>query len=421
MKKTLDDWLKWQETLHSSEIDLGLDRIYQVAKNLKLLSTAFPIITVAGTNGKGSCVALLESILSAEGYKTGSYTSPHLISYNERIKINTFNADDELIIAAFEEIDQARKNISLSYFEFGTLAAMLIFFKQNVDVAILEVGLGGRLDAANLWDTSLALITSIAIDHESWLGNDRESIAKEKSGIMRENTPVICGDKNPPKSIKSEAERVNAVLYQIDNEFFIRPSNKDNSWQLNVTDSYFDLPYPALKGEFQINNAATVITGLRTIQKQLPVSLDSYIKGLKKVSIIGRLQLINKSPDWLIDVAHNPHSAKALSNYLKSYETKGKTYALFSILKDKDLEEVLKIMDQHIDEWHIVGLESNRGFTTEQLKDHMQASNISSKIVPHEDFSTAIKSLKKGIKNKDKVVAFGSFLVISELMQVWKS
>ena len=420
MKKTLDDWLHWQETLHPSEIDLGLDRIRQVAKRLGLLSPSFPIITVAGTNGKGSSVAFFEAILIAEGYTTGSYTSPHLIQYNERIKLSGLNASDTQIIRAFEDIDKARKEISLSYFEFGTLAAMLIFVQQAVDVVILEVGLGGRLDAANLWDTSLAIITSIAIDHESWLGNDRETIGTEKAGIMRADTPVICGDPNPPKTIITTAKNIKANLQQI-NSHFSYQLNADNTWLWKSDKIQVQLPAPALKGEFQYNNAATVIAGLKSISNALPVSIESIEKGLKNTVIIGRLQLIHSSPDWLIDVAHNPHSALALSNYLDEKPNTGKTFALFSMLKDKDIKQVLSIMDKHIDEWHIVGLEGSRGMTTKNLTLIMKSANIQSEIIPHKRFLDAIHFLKKDSKNKDKVVVFGSFLVVSNVIESWDS
>jgi len=424
MKESLDDWLSWQETLHTTEIDLGLERIRQVASKLDCLTPSFPIITVAGTNGKGSSVALLESILIAQGYKTGSYTSPHLLVYNERIKLNALHASDKQIINAFEKIDKARGDISLSYFEFGTLAAVLIFSEQNVDVAILEVGLGGRLDAANLWDASLALITSIAIDHENWLGNDRETIAKEKSGIMRTDTPVISGDLNPPKSIKTEAKRIGASLFQINKDFSFKSIDTNYwqwSWPANDKNSNYTLPHSALNGEYQLNNAATVIAGLQAIQQLLPVSLDAIKQGLESVSIIGRLELLSQSPDWLIDVAHNPHSAKALSKYLIQHPTSGKTYALFSMLKDKDIKEVLATMNQHIDEWHIFELEGSRGISLSALKQLMKKAPVTGDIISHDKCSKAIKKLKKHIKNKDKVVAFGSFLVISQVIEYWES
>jgi len=419
VKKTLDDWLKWQENLHTSEIDLGLERIAKVAKQLKLLSPSFPVITVAGTNGKGSCVAMLEAIYKAQGYNTGSYTSPHLINYNERIKLSGENVSDELIIEAFQEIDQARGNISLSYFEFGTLAAMLIFHQKNIDVAILEVGLGGRLDAANLWDASLALITSIDIDHIDWLGDNREKIAIEKAGIMRKNIPVISGDPNPPKSIKTEAKRIGALLFQFNQDFSYKTLGNSQwlwKWQYKTHNKQYQLPLPALVGEFQLNNASTVLAGIETLQNKLKVSENAIKKGLLEATAPGRLQIIHESPEWLIDVAHNPHAAKELAKYLKKHPVTGKTYAIFSMLKDKDISQVLSILDKYIDEWHIIGLEGSRGLTINELNQYINDLERKGSIFPHKDISEACLHLKNNSKFEDRVVAFGSFLVVSAVI-----
>ncbi len=421
-KSSLDDWLNWQETLHSSEIDLGLERIRQVASKLNLLSPPFPVIIVAGTNGKGSCVAMLDAIYKAQGYKTGNYTSPHLIDYNERIKLAGENASDEIIIDAFQQIDQARGNISLSYFEFGTLAAMLIFHQENVDVAILEVGLGGRLDAANLWDASLALITSIDIDHIDWLGDDREKIAIEKAGIMRQGTPVISGDPNPPNSIKTEAERIGALLIQFKKDFSYKKLNetqwewRDDSKLKETNSKPFSLPYPALAGDFQLNNASTVIAGIETLQKTLKISQSSIKNGLLEAIAPGRLQIIKEAPEWLIDVAHNPHAAKELANYLKKHPVIGRTYAIFSMLKDKDISQVLSILAPYIDEWHIVGLNSSRGLTTNELKQYIYDLKEMRNIYPHKNITEACQHIKNISKSKDRVVAFGSFLVVSAVI-----
>lgn len=464
MKKSLEDWLLWQETLHLSEIDLGLVRIGKVAKKLKLLSPTFPIITVAGTNGKGSTVAFLDSMLRAEGYKTGAFTSPHLVNYNERIVLNGEQASDEIIIQAFEAIDKARcsikdengntEEISLTYFEFSTLAAIYIYQKQNVDVAIIEVGLGGRLDAANLWDTSLAIITSIGVDHIDWLGDDREIIAVEKSGIMRKDVPAICGDTTPPSTIESEAKRIGSQLQQINSEFSFTPPQNSSSknWHWMNKENSLELNLPKMPGEFQLNNAATAIAGLLSIKSFLPVSTASINTGLKKAQVTGRLQVIQTDPEWLIDVAHNPHAAKQLAKYIQQNPINGKTYALFSMLRDKDISEVLSIMAPVIDEWHIVATKGSRGLTLAELNqsfnDYLKKSQVSvnsestsksetvltneksikqnteqkqqsqtlSKVVSHDSFGDACDSLKNTTKDKDRVVAFGSFLVISEIL-----
>ncbi|MGK0270443.1 MAG: dihydrofolate synthase/folylpolyglutamate synthase [Cocleimonas sp.] len=437
MKKTLDNWLLWQESLHFSEIDLGLERIGKVAKKLDLLSPNFPIITVAGTNGKGSTVAFLDSILRAEGYKTGAYTSPHLIKYNERIVLNGEQVDDESIIQAFKAIDDARcaitddngDTISLTYFEFSTLAAMFIYQQQNVDVAVLEVGLGGRLDAANLWNTSLAIITSIGVDHIDWLGDDRDIIAIEKSGIMRNETPAICGDNNPPKTIESEADRIGAELQQINTDFSFNPpdssadNTSSNQWQWNSEETSLTFELPFMPGEFQLNNAATAIAGLFAIKSILPVSQDAINSGLKSAQVIGRLQVLQTKPEWLIDVAHNPHAAKQLAKYIKQNPVTGKTYALFSMLRDKDITEVINIMGNVIDEWHIVATKGSRGLTLSELEQYFDQrseqnmkQNTLTKVKSYDSFKDACETLKNITKGEDRVVAFGSFLVISEIL-----
>jgi len=441
MKKNLDDWLRWQETLHLSEIDLGLERIGKVAKKLNLLEPNFPIITVAGTNGKGSTVAFLEAILQAEGYKTGAFTSPHLVNYNERILLNNKQASDKTIIEAFEQIDIARRSIetnngeleeiSLTYFEFSALAAIYIFQKHKVDVAILEVGLGGRLDAANLWDANLAIITSIGVDHIDWLGDDRDVIAIEKSGIMRNNTPVICGDNDPPVTIASEAKRIDAKLQQVNKDFSYTKSEssiqKNKQWFLNLNETKHEYYLPNMQGEFQLNNAATAITGLFSIKPLLPVSDKAVNQGLKSARVQGRLQILQTQPQWLIDVAHNPHAAKALAKYINDNPVKGKTYALFSMLRDKDVSEVIQIMDDVIDEWHIVATQGSRGISLAELKKHFETNQQQSieqkyeqsalnNIKSYADFNDACEALKNITKDKDRVVAFGSFLVISEIL-----
>ncbi|MCL4110031.1 UNVERIFIED_CONTAM: hypothetical protein GTU68_038248 [Idotea baltica] len=420
MKKNLEEWLQWQETLHLSEIDLGLERIGKVAKELGLLTPNFPIITVAGTNGKGSTVAFLDAILRAEGYKTGAYTSPHLINYNERIVLNGTQADDSLIVSAFEAIDKARSEISLTYFEFSTLAAIYIYHQKKVDVAILEVGLGGRLDAANLWDASLAIITSIGIDHIDWLGDDRDIIAVEKSGIMRADKPVISGELDPPITIKSEAQRIGAKLQQINTDFSYQlDSNSKKHWNWNKEETSIKLDLPNMPA----------IAGLKSINSTLPVSIKAINQGLKNTKVMGRLQVLQSNPEWLIDVAHNPHAAKQLAKYIKENPVNGKTYALFSMLRDKDIVEVIQLMDKVIDEWHIVATQGSRGLSLEALKDHFNQQSLLNfneqkskpsalkQVSSYKSFAEACSTMKNITKEEDRVVAFGSFLVISEILE----
>ncbi|RVU84558.1 bifunctional tetrahydrofolate synthase/dihydrofolate synthase [Leucothrix sargassi] len=417
MSRTLSEWLKWQEQLHLSSIDLGLDRVQAVAKKMQLDQLPMPIISIAGTNGKGSSVAMLDSIYRAGGYKTGCYTSPHLIDYNERICINGQQASDDDICEAFEAIDQARGDISLTYFEFGTLAGAYLFHKHQVDVAIFEVGLGGRLDAVNVWDADLAIITTIDIDHVDWLGDDRELIGVEKAGIMRANTTAVYGDTNPTKSMQSEAMRIGAKLLQQGRDFHCQAIDKD-TWEYTAPDqSKHNFSMPALRGEFQLFNASAVITAVRDFNETLPLSHDQINKGLQLATVTGRLHKLADKPEILVDVAHNPQSAKALAGFLKSSPIQGKTYAVFSALKDKDLEGIIAPVTDYFDAWHIIPLEGPRAQDTQILSERIQALGIEKPIAHYEDISIAIKTLQKTMNSEDRLVAFGSFLVVSAFIQ----
>lgn len=417
MSRTLSEWLDWQESLHLSSIDLGLDRVSQVASKMTLTKLSMPVITVAGTNGKGSSVAILDSIYRCTDYKTGCYTSPHLIRYNERICLDGAQASDADLCEAFEAIDAARTDISLTYFEFGTLAAAYLFEKHQVDVAIFEVGLGGRLDAVNLWDADIALITNIDIDHIDWLGDDREQIGVEKAGIMRKGKTVICGDTNPTNSMKSEATRIGANLLQEGIDFSLATTNKEEWAYLQKNNDAVKYPVPSLHGEFQLNNAAAVITLVNSFQESLAVTREQICQGLKNAIVIGRLQKLAESPEIIVDVAHNPQSAKALGTYLAENSIQGKTVALFSALIDKDLEGIITPTAAYFEEWHIVQLEGPRTYQNEQLVNKLNALGIQKPIKTHTNFETALRSLQNNLKSQDRVVAFGSFLVVSGVMQ----
>lgn len=420
MARTLTEWLQWQETLHPLSIDLGLERVRHVASQLELLAPSFPLISVAGTNGKGSSVAMLQSIYQHAGYTTGVYTSPHLLRYNERIVIDGEEVSDDALCDAFEKINLARGAISLSYFEFATLAAMVLFFETSVDIALLEVGLGGRLDAVNLWDADIALITTIAIDHESWLGNNRNDIAVEKAGIMRANHPVVCGDKQPPSTIASEAKRKGAILFQRGKAFSLsRKSIEKEHWQ------WFDLKHqtvltlnnPALRGDFQFDNAANIIMVVQQLQPRLFVSTASINTALQAIPLLGRLQRVAQCPEILVDVAHNPHAAEQLASYLKTHPSSAKTVALFSLLEDKDLVGIISPFEILIDEWHIIPMDSKRAQCVDVIKLSLKQQQIKAPIQVHIDFKSALQALKNTLKCEDRVVAFGSFLVVSSILE----
>lgn len=421
MKRTLAEWLEWQEQLHLSSIDLGLDRVGEVASRLQLTTLSMPVITVAGTNGKGSCVAMLDSIYRTANYRTGCYTSPHLIHYNERICIAGQPASDADICEAFTAIDDAREGVSLTYFEFGTLAAAYLFRKHAVDVAIFEVGLGGRLDAVNLWDADIALISNIDIDHIDWLGDDREQIGVEKAGIMRSGHPVICGDPTPTHSIKQEADRIGATLLQLGQAFFWRQhapvDNQPPQWVYQLSNNEpLSLPLPALRGRFQLNNAAAVVSLVQTFQTTLAVSHEEIAQGLRSASVIGRLQRLRESPEILADVAHNPQSAAALAEYLIETPAEGHTIALFSALADKDLAGIVGPLADQFDAWHLIPLEGPRAREPQALLHSLRDLGITAPIEIHGDIGDALNTLQNMLKYKDRVVAFGSFLVVSGVM-----
>ncbi len=418
MRRTLSEWLDWQEQLHLSSIDLGLDRVSEVAGKLNLSTLSMPVITVAGTNGKGSSVAILDSIYREAAYKTGCYTSPHLVDYNERVCIDGSQATDSDLCEAFEAIDAARGEISLTYFEFGTLAAAYLFQKHEVDVAIFEVGLGGRLDAVNLWDADTALITNIDIDHIDWLGDDREQIGVEKAGIMRKGQTVICGDVNPTASMQSEATRIGANLLQQGKDFSWERDPDESQWTYKTANGPpIHYPMPALRGQFQLNNASAVITLVKNFQETLPVTDLQTASALEQARVIGRLQKLSDSPDLIVDVAHNQQSAAALGQYLDNNPIQGKTIALFSALIDKDLEGIVAPVSSYFEEWHIVQLEGPRAYDNEQLGRELKDVGIQKPLKYYTNFETALKSVRNELKTQDRVVAFGSFLVVSGVMK----
>lgn len=393
------------------EIDLGLERVSLVWKRLRV-EKKIPVytLTVAGTNGKGSSVALLESILLAEGYKVGVYSTPHLIKYNERIRLNGQSVSNERITAAFSLIDQARGSTSLSYFEFGTLAALVIFEQQRVDIQILEVGLGGRLDAVNIIDANAALITSIDIDHVDWLGDDRSNIALEKAGIFRVGQKAVCSDSTVPKSLVDFANKIGTDLSLAGRDFFV--DNQGGTWLLSFGDELKkQYRCPALKGSHQVQNAAGVISLLAYINKTIPVKQSSVDEGLRNVSLAGRLQQVACNPDIYLDVAHNQESAKALANFIQEIKGNRKTHAVFSILADKNLTHVIEPFRKAIDHWHVAPLNIQRAQSIDCLVDSLAKEPKQSYSV-YSSIKDAYQLVKSTAKQDDLVICFGSFYVV---------
>ena len=325
----LEDWLAWQEGLHFTAIELGLERCMTVAERMGLLHPDFTVISVAGTNGKGSSVSMLRSILMHAGYNTGSYTSPHLVRYNERICLNGVEVSDEMLCAAFARIDQYRGDISLTYFEFGTLAALEIFQRAGIDIAVLEVGLGGRLDAVNCLDADAALITTIELDHENWLGRDRETIAREKAGIMRSGSVAVCSDPNPPQSLFEHAAALGTKLCVPGRDYCHHITNTFWEWQSDTT-ILCDLPRPSLYNTRQMENAAGVLMVLHSLSDRFPIDPHAIRRGLQEFNLSGRFQMVPDRAQLILDVAHNRQAMELLVHNLKGLPVQGRTHVFGS-------------------------------------------------------------------------------------------
>jgi dihydrofolate synthase/folylpolyglutamate synthase len=408
----LEDWLAYQETLNSRVIDLGLDRVNEVLRRMGLDQPWPVIITVAGTNGKGSCVALLGSILIQGGYRVGTYTSPHLLRYNERITIDGKAVDDTALCEAFEQVEQARGDVALTYFEFGTLAAFSILAGAGLDVMVLEVGLGGRLDAVNVLNPDVALITNIAIDHTAWLGEDRESIGREKAGIVRAGRPVVCGDEMPPASVRQAVQQAASPAYFINTDFQYTAEEGRWDWRGARTE-YTQLPLPALQGEFQLRNAACVLMVLELLQSRCPVSAAALHRGLKQVSLPGRLQVLPEPVTQIFDVAHNPAAARHLAAALRRMPCKGRTFAVVGMLADKAIPEVLNEMRGVVDEWFVGGLAVPRGADSHKLAEHFTRDDV---LTRFDTLTEAYHAAMDVAGPADRVVVFGSFYTVAELM-----
>lgn len=415
--QSLDEWLEWQAQLHPSTIELGLDRVAAVWQ--ALYPHAFPakVITVAGTNGKGSCVAMLDAILRAAGYRVGCYTSPHLLRYNERIRINGEEAADKRICQAFERIDQARKETSLTYFEFGTLAALDIFAAEPLDIVILEVGLGGRLDAVNIIDPDVALITSIDLDHTDWLGSDRERIGLEKAGILRPGRPAVCGDPAPPLSLMQRAQQLDVPLAQLGREFHFEERGDSWEWQSGGR-CHSKLPRPNLQGRFQLQNAAAVLKVLDWLREDCPVGREALCAGLEEVRLAGRFQVIPGEVETVLDVAHNPAAAHVLAEALQQSPCAGRTLAVFSMLADKDVVSVVEIMSPWIDGWYLGALEAERGLSKAEMQRQLSAGGVTAPYEGFEGLAKAYEAAWREAQPGDRLLVFGSFHTVAEVLDL---
>ena len=412
----LTDWLGYIESIHPSTIDLTLERIKIVIECLNL-DISFPILTVGGTNGKGSTCSILESIYREAGYKVACYTSPHFLNFNERIKIQTLAVSDEVICEAFSRIESAREGVTLTYFEYGTIAAMIIFSEAHVDVAILEVGLGGRLDAVNVFDADCAIVTTVDLDHMDYLGHTREAIGFEKAGIYRTEKTSICGDFDPPQSLIKHAELIHADLKIIGKDFGYEAHHDSFDFLIDST-FVMNLPLPKLQGDFQLANATNALMAVKAMEDKLPLTEISIQKGITLTLLPGRFQEVKKMPSLILDVAHNPQAARSLSHNLKTHVVPGKTIAVFSILKDKDIFGVINELNLDIDDWFIAEIQNERAASIENISNTIQKINPSAHIEAFKNIQEAYQFASKEVTRNDRIIVFGSFFTVADIMKI---
>ncbi|WP_350327590.1 bifunctional tetrahydrofolate synthase/dihydrofolate synthase [Pectobacterium aroidearum] len=397
-------WLHYLEHLHAQAIDLGLERVKQVAEHLHLLQPAPTVFTVAGTNGKGTTCCTLESILLAAGLRVGVYSSPHLVRYTERVRIQGKELPEAQHTQAFADIEAGRGAVSLTYFEFGTLSALQLFKQANLDVVILEVGLGGRLDATNIVDADVSVVTSIAIDHTDWLGNDRESIGREKAGIFRQSRPAVVGEPDMPGTIADVAADKGALLRRRGRDWDYSVQRETWSWQ-DKQRELSRLPLPNVP----LANAATALAALH--YSSLNVSEDAIRQGLQHATLPGRFQTVQESPRLILDVAHNPHAAAYLANRLAALPTTGKIRAVVGMLSDKDIAGTLAYLTSLVDEWYCAPLEGPRGATAQQIAEYLTRSQSFPDVV------AAWQQAMSEAAEQDIVIVCGSFHTVAHVME----
>ena len=406
--QSLSDWLSYLEQIHPQQIELGLQRVRTVAERADLIQLPGIVITVGGTNGKGSTCAMLASIIQEAGYTTGVYASPHLLRYNERVQLNGVEVSDQDLCSAFAEIEQKRADISLTFFEFGTLAAFSIFKKYKPDVIILEVGLGGRLDATNIIDADVAVITSIDLDHCDWLGDTREAIAVEKAGIYRSRRPAINGEPQAPASLYATAQKIGASLYSVGEQFSYLAT--DNEWTFHGSRWQFKhLRIPVLP----LQNAATVLATLE--QLSLSISEAAIRAGLAKAQLTGRFQTLQKNPTVIIDVAHNPHAARYLAQKLKERQPAGSVMAVAGMLKDKDIEHTLQHIAPYISHWHLADLSGPRAASAHDLSVFLPDT---CNFICHQNVENAYHAALAQASANDLIIVFGSFFTVAGVLAI---
>jgi len=422
MTRTPDEWLSYQERVNVRSIELGLDRVRAVWQRMGAPATARHVITVGGTNGKGSTVAMLEAMLTAAGQRVGCYTSPHLLRYNERIRIEGADAADEALIASFERIEAARGEIPLTYFEFGTLAALDLFARADLDVAVLEVGLGGRLDAVNIIDADVAVVTTVDLDHMDWLGPDRDSIGAEKAGIARKGRVTVVGELDPPTGLLEALHRIGAKVERAGVDFMV-DRLAAGGWQWRHQDgTALALPDPMLVAPVQYANAAAAIAALHALQLKDGALASGDLAGaaamgLRAAHVAARLQSLGGDPMLVVDVGHNPQAARALAEWLDA-NPGGRVHAVYGALADKDVAGVIRALGSRIDHWHLAGLEQDtpRGLPAAVLAEQLTLAFPRARYDSHPSVAKALAAARASAQSGERVLAFGSFFVAAAVL-----
>jgi dihydrofolate synthase/folylpolyglutamate synthase len=413
MERTLEQWLDYQLRTHPQQIAMGLERVREVAIRMRLGRAGKHIVTVGGTNGKGSTVAFIEAIARAAGLRVGAFTSPHLLRYNERVRLCGDDVPDALLVAAFARIEAARGDIPLTYFEFGTLAALAIFADAGLDLAILEVGLGGRLDAVNIVDADVAVLTTVDLDHQEYLGNDRETIGADKAGIFRAGKPCVLGERDPPSSVLRHAYQIGAFAIRGHSDYLVERHGEGWSWR----EPGFEiaLPMPTLVAPVQLDNAAAAIAALRALPLDLPDA--ALVAGVRAAQVPGRLQVVATAPEVVVDVAHNPQAAAQLADWLRAHPKR--TRAVFGALRDKDVSAVVAALDPLVLEWHLAGIHDAgaRGGDAAGLAQRMAAQVEPGRRLEHRDAAVALRVALAASTADERVLVFGSFHIVADALR----
>jgi dihydrofolate synthase/folylpolyglutamate synthase len=423
--KSLAEWLAYIERQHPRSIELGLERVRVVAQRMRLKRPAKKVITVAGTNGKGSTVAFIETIARAAGWRVGAYTSPHLLAYNERVRIDGDDVADADLVAGFEAVEAARVlrqaqddlDVPLTYFEYGTLAALWLFERSKLDLAVLEVGLGGRLDAVNLVDADVAVVTTVDIDHVDWLGNDREAIGFEKAGIARAWKPLVLGEDDPPSSVLGHAYAIGASAIRANCDFFFETLDAQ-AWRWREVGYSLQLPMPRLAAPAQLRNAATAIAALRALGKSLPKAAIAH--GIAAAQLPGRLQRFERDGvDIVVDVGHNPQAARELAAWLRAAPAAGRTFAVFAALGDKDVAGVVAALADRIERWFLAGLveAGPRGLDVAEFAQRLSGTAAATG-ERHADVASALQAALGQARVGDRILVFGSFHTVAAALGV---